>query len=156
MSKRTPAIQQERFCTPVNATTGAFCISDPLWEQLQPLLPRPPARDLRKGGRPRAPDRRCADAIFFVLRTGCQWNALNATGLCPSSTAHDRFQEWVRAGVFERLWQAGLERFDELQGIDWRWLALDGAQGKAPLGGEKNRPQPDRSGQGRHQAQCAD
>ena len=35
------------------------------------------------------------DAIFFVLRTGCQWNALNATGICSSSSAHRRFQEWV-------------------------------------------------------------
>jgi len=98
------------------------------------------------GGRPRVPDRRCADAIFYILRTGCQWAALNQTELCAKSTAHDRFQEWVDAGVFEALWKAGVEQFDELQGIDWDWLSMDGAMTKAPLGGEATGPNPtDRS-----------
>jgi putative transposase len=79
------------------------------------------------GGRPRVPDRRCADAIFYVLRTGCQWQALDQTELCAHSTAHDRFQEWVQAGVFLKLWQAGLEQFEETCGIDWQWLSMDGA-----------------------------
>lgn len=78
-------------------------------------------------------DRACADAIFYVLRTGCQWQALDHTELCAHSTAHDRFQAWVEAGVFLRLWQAGVGRFDELRGIEWDWLAMDGALTKAPL-----------------------
>ena len=65
-----------------------------------------------------------------------QWKALDATDLVPGSTAHDRFQEWVKAGVFLKLWQLGVERFDELKGIDWEWLSMDGAITKAPLGGE--------------------
>ena len=81
------------------------------------------------------------DAIFFVLRTGCQWNALDATGICPSSTAHDRFQEWVEAGVFLELWKAGLLEYDDLKGIDWAWLSMDGAMTKSPLSGEKMRAQ---------------
>jgi hypothetical protein len=47
--------------------------------------------------------------------------------------------------VFEAFWCAGLLVYDELTGIDWSWLALDGAMGKAPLGGEKTRSQPDRA-----------
>jgi putative transposase len=77
------------------------------------------------------------DAIFFVLRTGCQWNALRETTICSSSSAQRRFQEWVAAGVFAAFWRAGLLAYDALRGIDWTWLALDGAMGKAPLGGEK-------------------
>jgi putative transposase len=73
------------------------------------------------------PDRTCADAIFYVLRTGCQWHALDPTELCAHSTAHDRFHTWVEAGVFLKLWKAGVERFDELCGIEWDWLAMDGA-----------------------------
>jgi len=87
------------------------------------------------------------DAIFFVLRTGCQWNALNATGLCSSSSAHRRFQEWTAAGVFLAMWTDGLAAYEALKGIDWEWLAMDGALTKAPLGGEKNREKPDRSRQ---------
>jgi hypothetical protein len=82
------------------------------------------------------------DAIFFVLRTGCQWNALNHTGICSSSSAHRRFQEWTQAGVFKAFWRDGLLAYDAFNGIDWTWLALDGAMGKAPLGGEKTGPNP--------------
>jgi transposase len=125
--------------TPNNRTTTGFRISDALWAILQPLLPIRVNTHRFGGGRPRVADRDCANAIFYVLRTGCQWQALDQTDLCAHSTAHDRFQEWVKAEVFLKFWQAGLEAFDELQGIDWDWLAMDGVMTKAPLGGEKNR-----------------
>jgi transposase len=134
--------KRTRTRTPNNRTTTGFRVSDELWAVLQPLLPAPVNTHRFGGGRPRVPDRVCADAIFYVLRTGCQWQALDQTDLCAHSTAHDRFQEWVRAGVFLRLWQAGVEQVDELRGIDWAWLAVDGAMTKAPLGGEQTGPNP--------------
>jgi putative transposase len=118
MSKQeTTTRQRER--TPNNGTTTGYRISDDLWAVLQPLLPVHVNTHRFGGGRPRVADRDCADAIFSVLRTGCQWQALDQTNLCAHSTAHDRFQEWVEAGVFLKLWQAGLEQFDELCGVDW-------------------------------------
>ena len=134
--------KRSRKRTSNNRTTTGFRISDELWAVLQPLLPVPLNTHRFGGGRPRVPDRRCADAIFYVLRTGCQWQALDQTELCAHSTAHDRFQEWVQAGVFLKLWQAGLEQFEETCGIDWDWLSMDGAMTKAPLGGEKTGPNP--------------
>ena len=116
-----------------------WLISDELWKKIEPLLPKRVNPHPRGGGRKRRADREVMNAILFVLRTGCQWNALNATGLCASSTAHDRFQQWVKAGVFEKLWRQGLEEYDELKGLDWKWQSMDGALTKAPLGGEKNR-----------------
>ena len=77
-----------------------------------------------------------------MLRTGCQWKALDATGICSGSTAHLRFQEWVAAGVFLELWRVGLERYDELKGLDWSWVSMDGALTKSPLGGGKTGPNP--------------
>ena len=77
-----------------------------------------------------------------MLRTGCQWQALDETELCAHSTAHDRYQEWVQAGVFLQRWKAGVSRFDELQGLDWAWLSMDGAITKAPLGGDETGPNP--------------
>ena len=133
-----------------------YRVSDELWAKIQPLLPVHVNTHRFGGGKPRADDRKCMDAIFFVLRTGCQWNALNATGICPSSTAHDRFQEWREAGVFLELWKAGLQEYDEMKGLDWSWQSMDGAMTKAPLGGGKNRPQPHGPGQRRRQTQCAD
>ncbi len=41
----------------------------------------------------------------------------------------------------------GLERFDELPGLDWSWLSLDGAMTKSPLGGAKTGPNPTDRGQ---------
>ena len=108
-----------------------------LWLRIAPLIPPPKKRHRFGGGRPRVADYRVMNGIFFVLRTGCQWKALDATGICSGSTAHDRFQEWRRAGLFERLWALGLEEYDTAKGIDWSWLAMDGATTKAPLGGTK-------------------
>jgi putative transposase len=118
----------------VHARDDGWRRSDELWAKMEP--PPRPKHPLGCHNR-RVPDRQAMDAIFFVLRTGCQWNALNATGICSSSSAHRRFQEWGEAEVFEACWREGLLAYDGLVGIDWAWLALDGAMGKAPLGGEK-------------------
>ncbi len=112
-------------------------IPDILWEQMDLLIPEHKNTHRFGGGRPRTPDRVCADAIFYVLRTGCQWKALDATRFCPGSTAHDRFQEWVEAGVFLKFWEAGLLEYDYFEGINWSWLSMDGCMTKAPLGGDK-------------------
>ena len=118
----------------------AWRIPDALWERIAPLVP--PGKPHPLGCHKAATDpRKVMDAIFFVLRTGCQWNALNATEICHSSSAHRHFQRWVREGVFAEMWRRGLLEYDALQGIDWSWLSVDGAMTKAPLGGEKNRPQ---------------
>jgi transposase len=126
---------------------------DAMWERVQPFLPVHENTHPLGGGRPRRDDRDAMDAIFHILRTGAQWNSLNATDICSSSTAHRRFQEWVQAGVFWKLWCAGLMEYDQLRGIDWSWLSADGAMTKAPLAGEKNRAESHGSGQVRHEAQ---
>ena len=112
--------------------THPWEVDDALWARVQPLLP-PPLPSLR-GGRSRLDDRRVFSAIVYVLRTGCQWNALPKE-LCSSSTAHRRFQEWEAGGLFQRLWAEGLTEYDALQGIEWEWQAVDGAMTKSPFGG---------------------
>jgi transposase len=116
-----------------------YLLPDALWNEIQPLLPKHVTHHPLGCHRRRVDDRSAMNAIFFVLKTGCQWNALNATGLCSSSSAHRRFQEWNEAGVFKKLWKKCLKRYDELKGIDWSFCSMDGAMAKAPLGGEKKR-----------------
>ncbi|WP_409025055.1 IS5 family transposase [Hymenobacter sp.] len=125
------------------ATTQEFTISDTLWARLAPLLPVhvPKAHPLGRHRR-RIAAREALTAIFFVLRTGCQWKALDATGLCKGSTAHSRFQQWVQAGVFARLWDEALRDYDDLIGLNFAWRALDGSLHKAPLAGKKTGPNP--------------
>lgn len=134
-----------------------FVISDVLWAKIEPLLPVRETKVHPLGcHRRRIPDRQVLNGIFFLLRTGGQWKSLDATGLCKGSTAHSRFLEWLEAGFFARLWEASLLDYDELRGLDFEWMALDGAMTKAPLAGEKKRSQPLRPRQTRCQAQHAD
>ena len=132
-----------------------WSIPDDLWEGIAVLIPERVNTHPFGGGKPPTPDRVCMEAILFVLRTGCQWKALDATRFCPGSTAHDRFQRWVKEGVFRSMWQAGLMAYDEWKGIDWSWLAMDGCMTKAPLGGEKDGQKSHRPGQAGRQAQPA-
>lgn len=128
-------------------------ISDALWERVEPVLPN--CKRSCKGGRPRLPLRNVATGILYVLRTGCQWKAMPKE-FGSGSAIHTYFQEWVRRGVFRRLWRLALEEYDELKGIDWTWQSLDGAMTKAPLGGEKDREEPHRPRQAGGQALRAD
>jgi len=108
-------------------------IPDDLWMEVQPLLPHEKA--LGTNGRPAVPFRMVLDGMLYVLRTGCQWKML-PTEYGSGSTCHRRFQEWVRKGVFQKLWVKLLERYDELKGISWEWQSLDSLTVKAPLGGK--------------------
>jgi putative transposase len=112
--------------------TRPWELSDEVWERAQPLLP--PAKLRLKGGRPPRGDREMLGGILYVLRTGLQWNALPRE-IGASTTVYDRFRAWERDGFFARLWAAGLAEYDELVGIDWEWLSLDGVMTKAPFGG---------------------
>ena len=113
------------------ARTKPWELSDEVWERARPLLPARKPRP--RGGRPPRDDRQMLGAILYVLRTGLQWNALPQE-IGASTTVYDRFRAWERAGVFARLWAAGLQEFDELVGIDWEWQSLDGVMTKAPFG----------------------
>jgi transposase len=124
-------------------------IPDALWERIELFLPI--YKVSPEGGRPRLSLRKVVCGILYVLRTGCQWKAMPKQ-FGSGSAIHAYFQEWVMLGVFEKLWQAALEEYDDLKGIDWEWQSLDGAMNKSPLGGEKNREKPDRSWQDRRQA----
>lgn len=104
---------------------GIFRVPDAMWERIAPLVPLPEKVHPFGGGAPRVPDRVVLDAIFLVLRTGCQWHALDATGICSGSTAHRRFQEWQQAEFFDALWVAALQDYDNEVGIDWSFMSID-------------------------------
>jgi putative transposase len=93
-----------------------YRISDSLWEQIEPLLP--PELPRLKGGRPRMDNRKAMEAILYVFRICHRWSAL-PHGLGVPSTVRKRFQEWRKAGVFQRMWRAGLLTYDELRAMVW-------------------------------------
>jgi transposase len=132
---------------------NAWTLPDELVEKMTALIPPRRNTHPRGGGRRPTPPDQVLRAIFFVLRTGLQWKALDGTGLCSGSVAHRTFQQWVATGVFRKMWELALAEYDELKGLDWEWQSLDGAMNKAPLGGEKDGAEPDGSRQMRRQTQ---
>jgi putative transposase len=134
--------------------TKPWELSDEVWERVRPLIPERPAHP--KGGRPAQSDRQMLSAILYVLRTGIQWNALPRE-LGASTTVYDRFRLWEQQGVFERIWQAGLQEYDELEGIAWEWQSMDGVMTKAPFGGAATGANPtDRGKRGTKRSQLSD
>ncbi len=130
------------------ADVNSWELPDSMWLQIEPLLPKVKSRYRGRGknrkhvgGRPPAERRILMSGILYVLRTGCQWNALPKE-YGSGKTTHRYFQKWVRMGVFKRMWQAGLIDYDELKGIAWKWQAVDGTMTKAPLGGLKTGANP--------------
>ncbi len=73
-------------------------LTDAEWALVAPLIP--PAK---RGGRRRSVDvREVLNGIFYVLSTGCQWNAL-PTDLPPKSTVYDYLDLWNWDGTLERI-----------------------------------------------------
>lgn len=126
--------------TTKTAAPTIWHIPDDLWILIAPLLGSEKAPGTP--GRRAVAFRRVFDGIVYVLRTGCQWQALPRQEYAPGSTVHGRFRQWVKAGVFEKAWKVLLKDYDQEVGIDWKWQALDGAITKAPLGGEATGPSP--------------
>lgn len=141
------------MATECRQVAAEFRMPDQMWDRVESFLPK--FRRSRKGGRPRLGWRSVLDGIFYVLRTGCQWKAMPPE-FGSGSAVHRYFQMLVKRRVFEKLWGEALKEFDDLHGLDWKWQSMDGAMTKAPLGGEKNRSQSDRSCQAGNETQSAD
>ena len=73
-------------------------LSDGEWLIVEPMIP--PAK---RGGRRRSVNvREVLNGIFYILWTGCQWQAL-PKDLPPKSTVHDYLELWNWDGTLERI-----------------------------------------------------
>jgi transposase len=71
-----------------------------MWAVIEPLLP---ARDLSRGGRLRVyQNRPVLDAIFYVLRSGCQWRMI-PHDLVPWWTAYRWYRTWAADGTWDAV-----------------------------------------------------
>jgi transposase len=72
-------------------------LTDVQWSLIEPYLP------ISFGGRPRKTDLRdVLDAIFYILRTGCQWRYL-PKDFPPKSTVWRYFDRWRRNGTLDTI-----------------------------------------------------
>ena len=95
---RLPAVAGGALSANANAQRQPYPsdLSDAEWKVLEPFLPQP------KGfGHPRTVDlREIINAIFYVQRSGCQWEML-PHDFPPHTTVYNYFQKWQR----KRIWQ---------------------------------------------------
>ena len=111
-------------------------LPDGLWAEIAPLLPPEPAKP--KGGRPRRSDRAALTGILFVLRSGTPWEFLPKEMGCGSGmTCWRRLRDWQKAGVWDRLQQALLDRLGRQNGIDFSRASLDSASIAAKKGARR-------------------
>jgi len=108
-------------------------VPDELWALAAPLIP---AFDPRPQGGGTAPvdDRAVFTAIVFVLTSGCGWRCLPPSFGVTVPTAHRRFTEWTKAGVWRQLHRAVLDELGSQGLIDWSRAVLDGASIRAKKG----------------------
>lgn len=100
-------------------------LTDEQWAIVQPLIPQPPRRADGRG-RPRIEDRQILNGILWIMRTGAPWKDMPER--YPSyQTCHRRFQEWVKAGVFERILRELARDLKERGGLDLSECFIDGS-----------------------------
>src|SRR3954466_14309779 len=75
-------------------------LTDEQWAIVQPLIP------VHRVGRPRKVDmREVLNAIFYLNRSGCQWDML-PHDLPPKSTVYDHVAQWKADGTWQTILDA--------------------------------------------------
>src|SRR6266568_1615968 len=83
-------------------------LTEEQWAIVGLLIPH--AKQSPRGGRPREADmREVLNTIFYLNRSGCQWDML-PHDLLPKSTVYDYFVQWRDDGTWEKMVQALRER----------------------------------------------
>jgi len=113
-------------------------VKDAIWRAIEPMLPAREVTHPLGCHRRRAADRDCFEVMLVRLATGCSWE--DAERLCGSkvsdTTARDRRDEWIRAGVFDAIAAEALGGYDRIIGLDLSDVAVDGSLHKSPGGGD--------------------
>jgi transposase len=113
-------------------------VLDAVWTAIEPLVPLLVDEHPLGCHRPRSSDRDCFEVMLVRLSTGCSWE--DAERLCGNkvsdTTARERRDEWLAAGVFDAIAEEATTAYDRIIGLDLGDVALDGSLHKSPCGGE--------------------
>ena len=101
------------------------------WAVLQRLLPK---QNLKKGGRPRANDRRTFNGILWVLRTGAQWSEMPRR-YGSYTTAWRRLKTREEQGVWDTIWRKLLQVLSREDKLMLEVGMVDGTFASAKKGG---------------------
>src|SRR5262245_35278602 len=83
-------------------------LTDEQWAIMEPLIP--PPKSSPRGGRPRKVNmREGLNTLFYLNRSGCQWDML-PHDLLPKSTVYDYFVQWRDDGTWAKMVKVLRER----------------------------------------------
>ena len=116
-------------------------VPDELWALAEPLIPKFRPRP-QGGGTAPLDDRAVFTAIVHVLASGCAWRDLPPSFGVPFQTAHRRFGQWTRAGLWRRRHRAVLDELGARGELDWTSVIIDAASVRAKKGGSLTGPNP--------------
>jgi putative transposase len=86
-------------------------LTDPQWLMISSFLPKP-----LTGGRPRTTDEReVVNAIFYFLKTGCQWRLL-PSDFPPWQTVYRYFIDWRKQRVWKKIQRSLYEQARVVEG----------------------------------------
>ncbi len=113
-------------------------VVDAVWGAVRGLLPRRDRSHPLGCHRPRVCDRLCFWGLLIRLVTGASWVDIEAIleRRVSDTTLRARRDEWIGAGVFDRLCSEAVAAFDRIVGLDLSEVSVDGSLHKAPCGGE--------------------
>src|SRR3954466_2654005 len=92
------------------------CILDPLREEFLALIPARVDRHPLGCHRRRIDDRVVFDKVVAGLGFGCGYERL-ADRSCSATTLRRRWDEWIAAGLFDRLRRSVLVAYERLIGL---------------------------------------
>jgi len=117
-------------------------VVDAVWSTVAGLVPDPPSDHPLGCHRRRVSNEVCFRGILIRLVTGCSWVVTEVLlgGVVSDTTLRARRDEWIAAGVFDRLVAEALAGYDRIIGIDGGDAAADASQHKAPVGGPETGP----------------
>jgi transposase len=109
-------------------------VPDEIWTVFEPILP---PVVWCGNGRPPKGNRECLHALLYVLVSGIPWEMLPRC--FPSyKTIQRRLKRWLQRDAFRTAWRQLAQRYEQLHGINWDQVLLDGS--KKPSKKGVNRP----------------
>jgi len=102
-------------------TSPTYRLSDPQWQQIQDLLPR----NGRRGGQWKD-HRLMIDGILWALSDGGRWRNVPAE-FGPWQSVYDRFRNWARRGLWDKILRRLQARKMRRGAIDWSLFCIDGS-----------------------------
>ena len=112
------AERQEKVAT-MGVIVARTILNDKQWTLVESLLPGKPGDRGRTGEN----NRYSFEGMLWIMRTGAPWRDLPPE-FGNWNTIHHRFRRWTKAGIFDRIAEAGK------QNLDLKAVMVDGSFAK--------------------------